>query len=203
MNPWDERYSIASFYYGTEPNDFLREHAEGVLGIKSQKKVLCLADGEGRNSVYLAQLGADATAIDISEVGLAKAKQLANERAVQIKTEVADLSAHTLAESEYDAIVMIFCHLPAAARPHLYQQIRRALKPNGWLLVEGYNDQQLGRGTGGPPSLDLMINLTELEQEFADYRVYHAKNVVRTIIEGEGHSGDGAVAQFIAQKPSA
>lgn len=202
MNPWDERYDKTTFHYGTAPNDFLREHAARLLEASpTPSHVLCVADGEGRNSVFLAELGAHATAVDISKVGLQKAEQLASARGVQIQTQWADLSACELPEGEYDGVVMIFCHLPSAQRPHLYQQIDRALKPGGWLLAECYTEDQLGRGTGGPPSADLMLSVAEFEAEFPEYEVEHSAALVRPVIEGEGHSGDGAVCQFIATKP--
>lgn len=200
MNPWDERYSKTDYHYGTEPNDFLRAHVDVLLKGKNER-VLCLADGEGRNSVYVAGLGAQATAVDISQVGLKKAEQLAIQKGVQIETIHADLGQYVFQPNAYHGVVMIFCHLPPPLRPHLYQQIRGALKPGGWLLLEGYNEQQLGRGTGGPPTAELMLNLDELQREFASFHVLHAENTVRPIIEGTGHNGDGAVCQFIARKP--
>ena len=199
MNPWDERYNKAEYHYGTEPNDFLRAHAESLLTGKGNR-VLCLADGEGRNSVYLASLGAQAIAVDISQVGLAKAQKLAALKGVQIETLHADLSQHEFGPDTYGGIAMIFCHLPPAMRPHLYAQIRTALQPGGWLLVECYNEQQLGRGTGGPPTAELMVSLHELEQAFSGFQVLHAENTVRSIVEGSGHNGEGAVCQFIARK---
>lgn len=203
MNPWDERYSKDDYHYGTQPNDFLKANAEVLLSGQSNPQVLCLADGEGRNSVYLAEQGAQATAVDISIVGLEKAKKLADARNVPLTVLHADLSTHQFPPSTYDAVVMIFCHMPAASRPFLYEQIRNTLKPGGWLLVEGYNEAQLGRGTGGPPVADLMLNLEELLEEFSGFTVQHALDVVRPIHEGQGHTGEGSVCQFIAVKPNA
>lgn len=201
MNQWDARYNKEEFHYGTEPNDFLREQAPRLLAAKTQPHVLCLADGEGRNSVYLAEQGVAATALDISPVGLAKAEKLAQQRHTTIQTQLADLGTVELPEARYDGVVMIFCHLPSALRPHMYEQIRATLKPGGWLLVECYTQAQLGRGTGGPPSADLMVELNELHREFNGYRIEHSEELVRLIKEGSGHTGEGAVCQFIAYKP--
>ena len=205
MNQWDERYDKAEYHYGTAPNDFLRAHAEPLLSALSATEgevphILCLADGEGRNSVFLAELGVHVTAVDISQVGLDKAQRLAAERGVNIQTQLADLSESTLPDAEYDGVVMIFCHLPSAQRPHLYQQIIKALKPRGWLLAECYTEAQLGRGTGGPPSADLMLNLSELKEAFQGFHIEHGEELVRHIAEGPGHQGEGAVCQYIGVK---
>ncbi|RUO31115.1 SAM-dependent methyltransferase [Aliidiomarina soli] len=206
MNKWDERYDKGEYHYGTEPNEFLRAQAERLFATANPQKpahVLCLADGEGRNSVYLAQLGAHVTAVDISQIGLDKAQRLAEERGVTIQTQLADLTECELPENQYDGVVMIFCHLPGNARPRLYQQIEKSLKPGGWLLAECYTEDQLGRGTGGPPSADLMLSLTELKDAFNQFQLAHGSELVRPVLEGEGHSGDGAVCQYIGFKPPA
>lgn len=205
MNQWDERYDKAEYHYGTAPNDFLRVHAERLLsGLRIAEgeapHILCLADGEGRNSVFLAELGAHVTAVDISQVGLDKAQRLAEQRGVKIQTQLADLSESVLPDAGYDGVVMIFCHLPSAQRPHLYQQIIKALKPGGWLLAECYTEAQLGRGTGGPPSADLMLNLSELKDAFQGFHIEHGEELVRDIVEGPGHQGEGAVCQYIGVK---
>lgn len=200
MNKWDERYNKADFHYGTEPNDFLRDHAHTLLSSQSKPRVICLADGEGRNSVYLAQLGADVVALDISAVGLAKAEQLAGQRNTAITTQLADLGSVMLPNEAYDGVVMIFCHIPPSLRPNMYEQIRKSLKPGGWFLAECYTRAQLGRGTGGPASADLMVELAELEHEFSGFRIAHRAELVRLIHEGDGHTGAGAVCQFIALK---
>lgn len=206
MNQWDERYSKGEYYYGTEPNEFLQQQAESLLAANSTKqpvRILCLADGEGRNSVYLAELGAQVTAIDISQVGLEKAQQLAQSRGVKIDTQLADLTECELPANYYDGVVMIFCHLPSAARPRLYQQIEQSLKPGGWFLAECYTQDQLGRGTGGPPSADLMLSLNEIKKAFSQFELTHGAELVRPVIEGEGHSGEGAVCQYIGFKKNA
>lgn len=203
MNQWDERYSKEDYHYGTEPNDFLRDHAASLLEHgKQPANILCLADGEGRNSVYLAKLGAHATALDISQVGLQKAQRLAQAEQVAITTEWADLSKTELPEQAYDGVVMIFCHLPRAHRPFLYEQIAKTLKPGGWFLAECYTPAQLGRGTGGPPSADLMLTAAEFYEAFQSFEVTHSQELVRSLHEGTGHTGAGAVCQFIAFKPA-
>ncbi|WP_258239613.1 SAM-dependent methyltransferase [Pseudidiomarina homiensis] len=200
-NNWDERYNTEEYIYGTAPNDFLQEHATDLLAPHEQAHVLCVADGEGRNSVYLTELGAHVCAMDISSVALKKAVKLAEQRGVSIQTEVVDLTQAELPKAHYDGIVAIFCHLPGSGRAHLYEQIAASLKPGGFFLLEGYTTAQLGRGTGGPDNADLMISKVELERAFKGYTIQVSQEIERDIHEGDRHNGRGAVCQFIARKP--
>ncbi|RUO58992.1 SAM-dependent methyltransferase [Pseudidiomarina insulisalsae] len=202
-NQWDERYNTDDYIYGTAPNDFLLEHAADLLNEHEQTHALCVADGEGRNSVYLAELGANVCAMDISQVGLDKAQQLAKARGVIIQTEQADLTEAQLAAEHYDGIVAIFCHLPPAGRAHLYEQIAASLKPGGFFLLEAYTAAQLKYATGGPPSAELMLSQAELERAFKGFEIQLSQELERPIHEGERHNGVGAVVQFIARKPQA
>ena len=145
QNKWDERYSEAGFAYGTEPNDFL---AASLQQLPPSGTVLCLADGEGRNNVFLAQHGYTVTAVDSSSVGLAKAKTLAAERGVTITTCIADLTDYQLPENTYDAIISIFCHFPPQVRRKLHSRIPSSLKKGGVFLLEGYSPRQLASWHG-------------------------------------------------------
>jgi SAM-dependent methyltransferase len=195
---WDDRYSTDDYVYGTEPNDFLREQAD-LIG-EAPKRVLCLADGEGRNGVYLAGLGHWVTSVDASSVGLRKAAQLAEEKGVALTTLNADLTAHEFAPESYDAVVSIFCHLPTAGRPHLHRQVIRALKPGGVLILEAYTPQQVPRDTGGPDTPDRTPTAAELDAAFAEMEIALSRECEREVVEGRGHTGLGAVVQFIARK---
>lgn len=200
-NSWDERYNTEDYVYGTAPNDFLQEHAADLLAAYDPAHVLCVADGEGRNSVFLAELGAQVCAMDISSVGLSKAEKLAEQRGVSLQTEVVDLTQAELPKAHYDGIVAIFCHLPGQGRAHLYEQIAASLKPGGFFLLEGYTVNQLGRGTGGPDNADLMISKSELERVFKGYDIQVSQELEREVHEGDRHNGLGTVCQFIARKP--
>lgn len=196
-NPWDSRYAGVPFMYGQDPNDFLRERV-GVL--PENGEVLCLAEGEGRNAVFLAERGFRVTGVDASAVGLDKAQGLARARGVQITTIVADLATFELGVDRWDAIVSIWCHLPPALRRQLHPRLERALRPGGVLLLEHYHPRQLGRGTGGPPDANLMMSLDELRSDFGHLDVKHAWEGVRAVHEGTGHNGPSEVTQFIAQR---
>ncbi|MDH5377544.1 MAG: class I SAM-dependent methyltransferase [Gammaproteobacteria bacterium] len=193
---WDERYSESHYIYGTSPNDFLKEH----LSELPKGKVLCLADGEGRNSVFLAENGFEVTAVDSSSVGLEKGKKLAQERGVVINHIHADLAEYDLGLDQWDAIVSIFCHVPPPIRGPLHQHIVKALKKGGVLLLEAYTPEQLKFGTGGPPDPALTMSATLLKQELTGLTIKHLEELERDVVEGTHHTGRGAVVQCIACK---
>ncbi len=196
---WDARYAEPGWAFGTEPNDFLREFA-GALPAKG--RVLCLADGEGRNSVHLAALGHDVTAVDISSVGLVKAAGLAAERGVALRTEVADLSAYPIAPGAWDGIVSIFAHVPRVVRGPLHRRVVEGLAPGGVLLLEAYTPRQIGRGTGGPTDDTKLMTLALLREELAGLEFELAREIEREVIEGRYHAGLSEVVQVVARKPS-
>ena len=196
-NPWDTRYAGEAFMYGTAPNDFLREQT-GVLPPGGQ--VLCLAEGEGRNAVFLAERGFAVTGVDGSKVGLEKAQRLAQQRGVKLETIVADLREFDLGTAKWDAIVSIWCHVPPDLRASLHPKIVAGLKPGGVLLLEHYHPHQLTYGTGGPPDAKLLVTRADLERDFAELKVLHAFEGERDIHEGSGHAGKSFVTQFIARR---
>lgn len=192
---WEDRYGGTDGYlYGTEPNDFLREAAAGLpIG-----DVLCLADGEGRNGVHLAEAGHRVTSLDLTEAGMAKAARLAAKRGVELTTVVADLADHDLGTDRWDLIVSIFAHTPPPIRARVHGSIAQALRPGGRLILEAYTPDQIGRGTGGPPVPELTMTLDGLRAELVGMRFEFATETVRSVVEGPGHTGDGAVVQVIA-----
>jgi SAM-dependent methyltransferase len=196
-NLWDERYSQSEYVYGKAPNDFL------VKSIKSlpQGRVLCLAEGQGRNAVYLASQGYTVTGVDASAVGLAKAQELAVERGVNIETIVADLNAFKIEPDTWDAIVSIFCHLPPQLRANIHRQSVAGLRAGGVLVLEAYTPRQLAFKTGGPPTVELMMDAATLTQELYGLEFQHLIEIDRDIYEGNYHCGKGAVVQVIALKP--
>ncbi|MDQ8186887.1 class I SAM-dependent methyltransferase [Pelagicoccus sp. SDUM812002] len=196
MNKWDQRYSSKGFVYGTEPNDFLAEQAHRIPA----GACLSLADGEGRNGVYLASLGYKVTSVDSSEVGLAKARQLAEQKGVELYTVHRDLADFQFEPSSFAGIVSIFCHLPPALRKEVYRKSVSALQPGGVLILEGYTPEQLSKGTGGPPTLDLLLSIDQLKQDLDGLDFLVAQETERDIQEGNLHTGIGSVAQVVAVK---
>jgi len=194
---WDQRYSDPEYQYGTEPNDFLCQYQDELSG----ETILSLAEGEGRNAVYLAGLGYQVSAVDSSSVGLAKAESLAQASGVSIHTEIADLADYDLGEAKWDNIISIFCHLPPLLRQALHPRIVKALKPGGSLLLEAYTPQQLEFASGGPPVAEMMLSQQELSDTFAELEIIRLQECVRIINEGVLHTGQGAVVQLVARKP--
>ncbi|MBX2811673.1 MAG: class I SAM-dependent methyltransferase [Myxococcales bacterium] len=194
---WDQRYAENDSAYGVEPNDFLMQVADKI----SIGSVLCLAEGQGRNSVYLASLGHKVKAMDQSELGLAQASQLATDRGLSIETEVADLAHFEFYPSMYDGIVSIWAHVPPKIRQRVHTGCVEALKPGGIFILEAYTPAQVGRGTGGPPDPTLCMQADELKDELAGLSFEILVEREREIVEGSYHSGTSSVVQVLARKP--
>jgi SAM-dependent methyltransferase len=186
---WDERYSEPGFAYGTAPNEFL----VSVVNRIPQGKILSLAEGEGRNAVYLASLGYQVTGVDGSEIGLQKAAELAAERGVTITTIHADLSKFEIEPGKWDGIIACYCHLPSAIRIPLHHAAVRGLKPGGVFVLEAFSKEQLAYSSGGPQSLDMLMSLDELKRELAGLEFIHAVQMERDVREGSGHTGLASV----------
>lgn len=193
---WDERFSSDDYFYGTEPNTFLRESVSDLR----PGSVLCLAEGEGRNAVFLAQQGFSVTAVDSSRAGRDKAMKLANRAGVTITYEVLDLAEYEFMPQAWDNIVSIFCHLPAPLRQRVHEAVPGSLKPNGCLLIEGYSKEQLHRDTGGPKDSNMLFSVAELNTEIAGLNWQRLEHCQRDVVEGIGHTGEADVVQGIGMK---
>ncbi len=193
---WDERYSEPGFVYGTDANEFL----VSVVNQIPRGKILSLAEGEGRNAVYLASLGYDVTGVDGSEVGLHKAQALAVERGVAITTIHADLSHFEIGHEQWDGIIASYCHVPSAIRIPLHHAAVRGLKPSGVFVLEAYSKEQLTYDTGGPQSLDMLMSLDDVKRELAGLEFRHAVQVEREVREGSRHTGLASVIQIVGIK---
>ncbi|NBX18961.1 MAG: class I SAM-dependent methyltransferase [Proteobacteria bacterium] len=196
---WDERYSSQDYFYGKQPNDFLRDN---IQLIQNGESVLCLAEGEGRNAVFIAGevKSAHVTAVDSSKAGLEKTKALAQEKGVNVETVHADLSDFDLGQDKWDVIVSIWCHLPSELRKMVHAGAVKALKSGGRLILEAYTPDQLRHGTGGPKSVDMLMQLSILKEELAGLDLVTGRECEREIHEGQGHSGLSAVVQVVARK---
>lgn len=194
---WDARYSDPAFYYGTEPNDFLREE---VGRIPTGGRVLCLAEGEGRNAAFLAGLGHRVVAVDQSKVGLEKARRLAAERGVVVETVTADLAELAIEPEGWDAIVSVWCHVPSELRRDVHRRVVQGLRPGGIFLLEAYTPRQPEYGTGGPPDVHRLMTLVELRGELAGLELEIAREGEREIREGRGHLGLSHTVQVAARR---
>ncbi len=196
VDMWDERYGSPDYAFGTEPNTFLRDNIDALpLG-----EVLCVADGEGRNSVFLAESGRAVSSVDLSRAGVEKARRLAAQRDVTIDAMVGDLVDVDLGDARWDAIISIFAHMPSALRSDLHQRVVRALRPGGIFLLEAYTPDQIPRGTGGPAVPDRTMTLNGLRKELAPLEFIHGAELEREVVEGAYHTGLASVVQVIARK---
>jgi SAM-dependent methyltransferase len=195
---WDDRYGTDEYVFGTEPNEFLAEQAQGL----APGRVLCIAEGEGRNAVWLAEQGHAVTAVDGSAVGLAKARRLAASRGVRIETVHADLSEYAIEPGGFDLVVSIFGHLPPALRRDVHGRCAAGLRPGGRMILEAYTPRQLKHGTGGPPTTELMMTADALREDFAGLEFLVLEERERPVHEGRGHDGLAAVVQLVARKPA-
>ena len=193
---WNDRYAVPGHVYGKAPNAFVGEVARQIPA----GPVLCLAEGEGRNAVYLAMLGHRITAVDQSEVGLAKAQRLAKARGVKIETLVTDLVHYTIVAGAWAGIVATFAHLPPALRQRVHGDVVAGLQPGGVYILEAYTPAQLAFGTGGPKSPELLMTLAGLRDELSGLELLIGREIERDVIEGGGHTGRGAVVQILARR---
>lgn len=193
---WDSRYAVEHYAYGTAPNDFLVEVAPRL----PKGRVLCLADGEGRNGVWLAQQGHEVTAVDFSRVGLEKAQKLAKDRGVPLTTVHADLADYVITPGAWDAIVSIWAHLPQPLRTTVHAAVAKGLRPGGAFVLEAYTPKQLEYKTGGPPTVDLLMTLEALKQELVGLTFEIGRELVREVHEGKLHEGNSAVVQVLARR---
>lgn len=195
-NFWDDRYATSQYVYGTAPNDFLA----GMAAQIPAGPVLCLAEGEGRNAVFLAQQGHAVTAIDGSANGLLKAQALAAARQVTITTKVVDLAEYHIEPGAWAGIVAIWAHLPQPLRRQVHAQVVAGLRPGGVFILEAYTPAQLTFGTGGPKDPALCMTLADLRQELSGLEFLVGRECERDVIEGIGHTGRAAVVQVCARR---
>ena len=193
---WNQRYGTPQYIYGETPNSFVAEIASQIPA----GPVLCLAEGEGRNAVHLATLGHPVTAVDQSAAGLAKARRLAAARGVDIETVIADLENFTIEPGTWSGIVATFAHLPPAIRRPIHAQSVRGLRPGGVFVLEAYTPAQLAFNTGGPKSPELLMTLAGLRGELVGLEFLVGREIVREVIEGQGHTGRGAVVQILGRR---
>ena len=196
---WDQRYAGDDYRYGTDPNDFLREQ---LAALAERGRVLCLGDGEGRNSVFLAEQGCTVVALDASAVGLAKAARLASARGVALSTVHADLADFEFAAGAWDGVVSLWCHLPTPLRRQVHRSVVAGLRPGGALLLEAYTPAQLAFATGGPRDPDLLPTLAQLSAELEGLVLEIGREREREVAEGRGHGGRSAVVQILARRPA-
>ncbi len=197
---WNRRFAETGYLFGTEPNVWLHDHTHLW---EAGERVLSVADGEGRNSVWLAQQGLTVDAFDVSEVGVRKARDFARITGVKVNFAVADIATLHWPQGLYDGVVAIFIQF---ADPELRQRIFRGmvkcLKPGGRMVLQGYTPKQLEYRTGGPPIESHLYTPQLLRDAFADMEIVELREYETELAEGTGHKGRSAVIGLVARKPT-
>ncbi|RHW41989.1 methyltransferase domain-containing protein [Neobacillus notoginsengisoli] len=198
MNFWHERFKDEDYVYGTEANAFLQE-AQKSLRLTGH--ALAIAEGEGRNAVFLAEQGMKVTTWDYAESGLEKTKNLARLKGVEVETRLVDLNEAKWDKDKWDEIVCVFGHFPEDLRRKTLKGVKEAVKPGGYFITEVYSNRQIPYKSGGPKEIDLLYKPDEFLNVFHDWRIIHhfIGEVHRQ--EGKLHNGLSHVIQFIGQKP--
>ncbi len=194
---WDEKFAPDNYLYGTEPNEWLSRQRHLLPDGAS---VLSVADGEGRNGVWLAQQGFRVTTVDASPRALQKAAALAEQRGVSLVSHCTDLRKWAWPEQAFDAVVSVFAHFHRDYRAGIHSKMLQAVKPGGLIVMQAYSPFQLIHGTGGPPSLEMLYTAYMLEQDFAGCDFLTLEEVETEISEGSGHKGASAVVNMVARR---
>jgi len=198
---WDQRFSQPGYLFGTEPNAFLASQSHRLT---PGRRALSIADGEGRNSIWMAQQGLEVTALEISPVAVEKARGLAAERGVAVDFNVANVLEWDFGIAGYDVIAAIFIQfLAPPQRALVFRRIAAALRPGGILILQGYTPKQIEYKTGGPPLVENLYTEALLREAFADLEVLHLREYEAHVAEGTGHLGWSALVDLVARRPSA
>jgi len=198
LERWESRFAAPGYLFGTAPNAFLRSQAHRL---RAGQTALSIADGEGRNGVWLAEQGLDVLSIDFAPTALAKAQALAAERGVVLRTEQADLTRWRWPQDQFDVIAAIFTQFfTPAERPRIFADMKRALRPGGWILIQGYRPEQLKYRTGGPSDIAQLYTRAMLEEAFGDLSYLEISEHDSEISEGCGHVGMSALIDLAARK---
>jgi SAM-dependent methyltransferase len=198
LERWQQRYAAPGYLFGTAPNAFLEAHAHLL---SKHGTALAIADGEGRNGVFLAERGLDVLSIDFSPTAQEKARKLAAARGVDMRVEQADVTRFDWPEAAYDVIAAIFIQFATPGeRERLFAGIKKALKPGGLLLLEGYRPKQLEYKTGGPSRVENLYTRELLQDAFRDLSSCEIREHDSEIAEGEHHVGMSALIDLVGRK---
>jgi len=195
---WEGRFGVPDYVFGKEPNYFL---ASCKPLLPRSGRALAVADGEGRNGVWLAEQGLEVVSIDFSPSAQRKAQALAKERGVTVSFLQADVHTFEYPEAAFDVVVEIFTQFSSPAeRAMKWAGMRKALKPGGLLIIQGYTPKQLQYGTGGPKEIDNLYTRAMLEEAFRGFRDLTIVEEERELHEGTSHGGMSAVISLTARK---
>ena len=196
---WNERFDKEEFIFGKEPNEYLVEKTKQYL--KPQDKVLCIADGEGRNGVWLAKQGMQVVGFDASDVALAKARQFAKENQVEVEYAFSDTDSYDWPENTYDAVIGIFIQFAdPAMRARIFKHTYKTLKPGGLFILQGYTPKQLEYKTGGPSLIEHLYTEELIRDLAKDFEILELVSYEKELSEGPRHTGMSAILGLVCRK---
>lgn len=196
---WNERFDKEEFIFGKEPNEYLVEKTNQYL--KPKSKVLCIADGEGRNGVWLAKQGMQVIGFDASDIALAKAKQFAKDNQVEVEYSFSDTDSFTWQANTYDSVVGIFIQFAdPAMRERIFKQTYEALKLGGIFILQGYTPKQLEYKTGGPSLIEHLYTEELIRDLVKDFQILELMSYEKELSEGPRHTGMSAILGLVAKK---
>lgn len=196
---WDSRFAPDGYVFGEAPNAFLVEQSARLT---PGMRVLAVADGEGRNGVWMAERGCEVVSVDLSPRGREKALALARRKGVTLDYQIADLAEWDWPEAAFDAVVAIFIQFAdPVRRARIFAGMKRAVKPGGVVLIQGYRPEQIAYGTGGPKAVENLYDEALLRTMFGDFAIEHLRIHDSEIVEGEGHRGMSALIDLVARRP--
>jgi SAM-dependent methyltransferase len=197
---WNERFDKEEFIFGKEPNEYLVKSATRYL--KQNDRVLCIADGEGRNGVWLAKQGMQVVGFDASDIALVKAKQFAKENQVEVEYSFSDTDSFDWQANTFNAVVAIFIQFAdPAMRERIFQNVYQTLKPGGIFILQGYTPKQLDYKTGGPSAIEHLYTEESIQELAQDFEVLELASYETVLNEGARHSGMSALLGLVAKKP--
>ena len=195
-NFWDQRYSIADYAYGEQPNQFVKEQLDEI----KPGKILFPAEGEGRNAVFAAKQGWNVSAFDMSTEGRKKAIKLSNKHNVMIDYAIGSYENIVYPENSFDCLVLVFAHMPGSVREIYHQKLSTFLKPGGQIILEGFSKEQLNHSSGGPKNYDMLFSEKELENDFAHFSELKISKTETNLNEGLFHKGTASVVRLVGVK---
>ena len=192
---WDQRYQDSVYVYGESANWFLKSIQSRL---KPGMSALSVADGEGRNGVWLAEQGLLVTTVDFSARGLEKTRALAARRNVHVTTLQRNVLTWDWPVATFDLVVAIFIHFKPTERQTMHLRFQQALRPGGLLVIVAFSPQQLDFGTGGPPQLELLYTREMLAEDLKGMHIVHLGESTEMLDEGLMHQGLGATVHALA-----
>ena len=193
---WNNRYAEKEFAYGMSPNEYLKEQLSRI----TPGRILFICEGEGRNAVFAATQNWEVEAFDLSEEGQKKALALAKEKSVTIHYQIADATKVDYSENSFDVIAIIYAHFPSTIRKSIHYKIKHWLKPNGSVILEVFNPNQLQNTSGGPKDIDMLYSTDSIGDDFSDFEIKQLTAIQIELNEGKYHMGKADVLRFFGSK---